>query len=174
MAGGEVRRIVEAGGGNRHRQTVERGAGGIERVAEHADVLARRIGNDARLDWSGQRLHPGDADRVERAAKADAVDFRIGGEPRDQNGDIVAGAFAVGGLREQECPPVGFGDTAAILPAHEGMHFGIFVDRLLDNDQQPGAVQREHMVVQIGIAALAAAFAAIAFEHTRNFVRSAH
>jgi hypothetical protein len=75
---------------------------------------------------------------------------------------------------KQECPPVVFGDTATILPAHQGVHFGIFVDRLLDDDQQPGAVQRQHMVVQIGIAALAPAFAAIAFEHTRNFVRSAH
>ena len=104
MAGGKVRRIVETGGGNRHRQAVERGARGIERVAEHADVLAGRIGNDARLDWGGQRLHPCGADRVKRPAKADAVDFRIGGEPRDQNGGIVAGALAVGGLRETRMP----------------------------------------------------------------------
>jgi len=71
-------------------------------------------------------------------------------------------------------PAVAFGDTAAILPANQWMHFGIFVDRLVDDDQQPGAVQRQNMVVQIGIAALARAFAAEAFEHMRNFVRSAH
>jgi hypothetical protein len=77
-------------------------------------------------------------------------------------------------LCEQECAPVAFGDTAAIMPADQGMHFGIFVDRLVDDDQQPGAVQRQYMVVQIGIAALATAFAAVAFEHTRNVVGSAH
>ena len=125
-----------------------------------------------RRDWGGQRLHPGGVDLVKPATEADAVDFRIGGKSRNQDRDIVAGAFAIGGLREQERPPVGLGDTAAILPADQRMHFGIFVDRLIDDDQQPGAMQRQHMIVQIGIAALA--LGAVAFEHTRNFVRSAH
>jgi len=77
--GGEVRRIVETGGGNRYRQAVERSARGIERGAEHADVLARRRRHNTRFDRGGERLHPGGADLVERAVKAEAVDFRIGG-----------------------------------------------------------------------------------------------
>jgi hypothetical protein len=147
---------------------------GVERVAEYAYFLARRRRDNTRFDRRGQRLYPGGADLVERAAEAKAIDFRIGSEPGDEDGDIVTGGFAIGGLREQECSPVGLGDTAAILPTHQRMHLGIFVDRLIDDDQQPGAVQGQHMIVQIGIAALAAVFAAVAFEHTRNFVGSAH
>ena len=45
-------------------------------------------------------MHPGGADLVERAAKANPIDVRIGGEPRDQHRYIVVGAFAIGGLRE--------------------------------------------------------------------------
>ena len=117
-------------------------------------------------------MHPGGADLVERAAKANPIDVRIGGEPRDQHRYIVAGAFAIGGLREQECSPIAFGNAATILPADQRVDFCIFVDRLIDDDQQPGAVQRQHMIVQIGIAALT--FAAVALEHTRNFAGFAH
>ena len=121
---------------NRHRQAVERRARGVERAAEHADVLAWRRGRDnTRFDRGGERLHPGGADLVKRAVKAEAVDFRIGGETGDQDGDIVASAFAIDGFREQECSPVVFGNPAAILPADQGMHFGIFVDWLVDDDQ---------------------------------------
>jgi membrane-anchored protein YejM (alkaline phosphatase superfamily) len=51
---------------------------------------------------------------------------------------------------------------------------GIFVDRLVDDDQQAGAMQRQNMVMQIAIPAVVAIFAAVAFEHTRNVVRPAH
>ena len=129
--------------------------------------------HDARFDWRRQRLHPGGADFLERTTETDAINVRIGGKPGDQHGTIVARAFAVGWLGEQEGAPVALGNAAAILPAHQGMHFGIFVDRLVDDDQQAGAMQRQNMVVQIGIAALAS-FAAVAFELARNFTRPAH
>ncbi len=54
------------------------------------------------------------------------------------------------------------------------MHFSVFVDRLVDDRQQPGAVQRQDMFVQIAIAALRAAFAAVTFEQTRNFAGPRH
>src|SRR5262249_61356994 len=62
VAGREIRRIVKTGGRNRYRQTVERSARSIEQVADHANVVARRRRDDARLDWSMQRLHPRGAD----------------------------------------------------------------------------------------------------------------
>jgi hypothetical protein len=135
MAGGEIRRVVKAGRGNRDRQAVEPGTGNFERVANDANVLARRCRDDPRFDWRRQRVDPGRADFVERAAKTDAIDVRIGGKPRDQNGDIVTRAFAIGRVREQEGPPVALRYAAAILPADQGMHFGIFVDRLVDDEE---------------------------------------
>ena len=47
----------------------------------------------------------------------------------------------------------GSGNAAAILPAHQRMHLGVFVDRLVDDDQQALARQRQHMLMQIGIVA---------------------
>ena len=47
----------------------------------------------------------------------------------------------------------GSGDAAAILPAHQRVHLGVFVDRLVDHDEQALARQRQHVLVQVGIAA---------------------
>jgi membrane-anchored protein YejM (alkaline phosphatase superfamily) len=48
------------------------------------------------------------------------------------------------------------------------MHFGVFIDRLVDDDQQAGTVKRQDMFMQIEVAALVTALAAIAFQHLRN------
>src|SRR5262249_55997950 len=58
VAGGEIRRIVETGCGNRHRQPVERSARNIERVAEHANVLAWPRPAHARIHWSRDPMPP--------------------------------------------------------------------------------------------------------------------
>ena len=63
-------------------------------------------------------------------------------------------AFAVGRIGEQESLALAFRDAAAILPAHQRMHVGIFVDRLVDDHKAAGAIKRQHVIVQIRIAAL--------------------
>ena len=93
------------------------------------------------------------ADLVERLAEADAVDVAVGGQPGDQHRAVEAPALAIGRLREQERLALLLRDAAAILPAHQRMHLGVFVDRLVDHDEQACARQRQHVLVQVGIAA---------------------
>jgi hypothetical protein len=64
---------------------------------------------------------------------------------------IVLAAFAVGHVREQEGLAILLRDVTAELPPHQRVHFRILVDRTVDRDQQPGAVQRADVIVQIGI-----------------------
>ena len=110
-------------------------------------------GHDARRQRVGDGLDPGRADLFERLAEADAVDVAVGGEARDQHRDVEAAALGVGRLGEQERLALRLRDAAAILPAHQRVHLGVFVDRLVDHDQATGARQRQHVLVQIGIAA---------------------
>ncbi len=107
MAGGQIRRVVETRRRDRHRQPVEAAARLVEIAAGDADFLAWRLRDHARLKRRGERFHPGIADLVERPAEADAIDFGIGGKPRDQHGYIVMRALAVGRLREQKCLAIG-------------------------------------------------------------------
>ena len=93
------------------------------------------------------------ADVVERLAEADAIDLAVRREARHQHGGVVAAALGVGRLREQERLALGLRDAAAELPAHQRVHLGVFVDRLVDDDQQALARERQHVLVQVGIAA---------------------
>ena len=60
-------------------------------------------------------------------------------------------ALAVDDVGEQEGLAVLLFDAAAELPAHQRVHFGIFVDRPIDLDQQSRLVQRADVIVQVGI-----------------------
>jgi len=55
-------------------------------------------------------------------------------------------------LREQERLAVRLGDSATILPANQRVHFGVFVDRLVDDDEQSGPRKRKHVFVQVRVA----------------------
>ena len=87
------------------------------------------------------------------AADADAVDFAVGREPADQHRDVVFAALAVDDVGEQERLAILLLDAAAELPAHQRVHFRVFVDRAVDRDQQAGLVERADVIVQIGIGA---------------------
>ena len=153
MAGREIRRIVPARRRDRHRQAVERAPVAIEIIAGDDDLVTRRIGDDPRRHRFGDRLDPARPDLVERLAEADAVDVAIGSQAGDQHRRLEAPAFAIGRLREQERLAVLLCDAAAILPAHQRMHLGVLVDRLVHHDEELLARQCEHVLVQIGIAA---------------------
>ena len=173
VAGGEIRCVVPSRRRDRHRQAVERAAVAVEIVADDHDLLAGRIGDLARRHRIGNGLDPGRADLVERLAEADAVDIAVRRQARDQHRDVEAAAFGIGRLREQERLAFGLGNAAAILPAHQRMHLGVFVDRLVDHDEQPLARKREHVLVQVGIAAwMLRRPVAIAFERAQRGGRS--
>ena len=97
-------------------------------------------------------VDPGGADVLQRLAETGAVDRAVGGKTRDQHGDIETAAFRIRRLREQKGLAVRLSDAPAILPAHQRVHFGVLVDRLVDDLQQALARQRQHMLMQVGIA----------------------
>ncbi len=154
VAGREIGRVVPARRRDRHRQA--RRARGRPRRGRRRSIT---------ISWQGASsttrgaiglaiaLDPGRADVFERLAEADAIDVAVGRQAGDQHGGVVAAALGVGRLREQERLALRLRDAAAILPAHQRVHLGVFVDRLVDDDQQAFARERQHMLMQVGIAA---------------------
>ena len=126
---------------------------GVEIGAGHDHVVARRVCDHPRRDRIGNGLDPGLADLLERLGETDAIDFSVRRQARHQDGDIEAPALGIRRLGEQECLALRLGNAAAILPAHQWVHFCVFVDRLVDDDEQPRARKRENVLVQVGVVA---------------------
>ena len=143
--------LSPAGRGDRHRQGVERLAGDVEIVAFDNDLLARRVGHHHRGDHVGHRLGPNRADLVRRMAKPDLVDFGARPHGPDHHRHVVDLAFAVSNVGEQHGPAIRLGDAAAELPAHQRMQFGVLVDRDIDAQQEPGAIQRVQLIMQVHV-----------------------
>src|SRR5262249_42282963 len=125
----------------------------IELLTADHDLLTGSTAHDFRLDGGAQRAYPRRPDLIERHAHADAVHLAARRQSRGEDGGIEAGPVAVGRLSEQECLAVLLLDAAAKLPAHQRMHLGVFVDRLVHYDEQPLAREPAHVIVQVGIAA---------------------
>jgi hypothetical protein len=100
-----------------------------------------------------ERLDPCRANLVQRPAEPDAVDVPVGRKSRHQHRGIKTAALGIDRLREQERLAFGLRDAAAELPAHQRVHLGVLVDRLVDDHKQPFARKRQHVLVQVGIGA---------------------
>jgi hypothetical protein len=149
-----VGRDVPARRRDRQRKPVEALAWLVELFAGDDDLVARRVGDDARRQWVLRSLHPARVDLVELAADADAVNLAIRRKPADQHRDVVLAALGVGDVGEQERLAVLLLDAAAELPAHQRVHLGVLVDRAVDADQLAGLFEGTNVVVQIGIGGL--------------------
>ena len=115
--------------------------------------MARRLADQAWRDRIGDRADPGVADLLERFVETDAVDFAARCQAGHQHGHLETSAFRVDRLGEQECFALRLGNTTPVLPTHQWVHFRVFVDRLVDDDEQACLGKREHVFVQIAIAA---------------------
>ena len=153
VAGREIGRVVPSRRRNRHGQAVECRAVPVKLAADGHDLLAWRIADDLRRHGIGDGLDPSLPDLVQRLAEADAIDLAVRRQAGHQHGYVEASALGIRGMGEQECLALRLGNAAAILPAHQRVHFGVFVDRLVDDEQQSLACKRKHMLVQVGIAA---------------------
>ena len=91
-------------------------------------------------------------DVLDGAADADGIDLPIGGEDADRDRDVVFSPRAVDDVLEQKRLALGFRNTAAELPAHQGVHLGVLVDRPLHADQQSLPLQFGDVRVQVRIA----------------------
>src|SRR5262249_9650201 len=168
MAGREIGCVVPTGRRDRHRQAVEPAAVALEIRAGRHQLLAWRLRDEARRDRLGDGLDPGLPDLVERLAEAEAVDVAVRRQAGDQHGYVEATALGIRRLGKEEGLAFRLWNAAAILPAHQGVHFGVFVDRLVDDDEQPRARKREDVLVQVGIAArMLGRPVAVAFERAQ-------
>ena len=104
-------------------------------------------------------------DFLDLAADADGVDLPIGSEDADRNRDVVFAAFAVDDVLEQKRLAFGFRNAATELPAHQGVHLGVLVDRPLHADEEPLPIQFGDMRVQIRIAGVSHLNSPIALGH---------
>src|SRR5207302_8040923 len=102
-------------------------------------------------DGIRQRLGPGLVDLLQLAAHAEAVDLAAGGKGTHHYRDIVFAPLAVGDVGEQKRPAVTLLDAAAKLPADQGVHFRVLVDRALDGDQQARLSEGFQVFVQVRI-----------------------
>ena len=75
------------------------------------------------------------------------------GERSDRDRNVIGFTFGIDRLLKQKRFAILFFDAAAKLPAHQRMHFLIFVHRLFDANQQAGAFEMLQMIVQVGIIA---------------------
>ncbi len=138
---------------DRQRYAVEAVAGLVEVLALDDDLVARRVVHDARRDRVLRRLDPALVDLLQLAADADPINFPVGGEHADGDRNVVFALLAVGDVGEQERLAVLLLDAAAELPAHQGVHLGVLVDRPVYGDEQAGRIERADVVVQVRIGA---------------------
>jgi hypothetical protein len=107
--------------------------------------MAWRIGHHPRRCRACDRFAPGLPDLIEFAAESDPVDRAVCGETTDDNSAPVFAALPVRWLREDERLPLLLRYPTAELPANQRMHFGILVDRLIDNLKKARLLQRREM-----------------------------
>src|SRR5262245_8938513 len=115
--------------------------------------MAGSLADLTRRNGMSDRVDPGRSDLIERLAKADAIDVVIGGKAGHQHGYIEMPPLRIGRLRKEKCLARRFGNTAAVLPANQGMHLGVFVDGLGNNNQETRFRKRDDMLVQVAIRA---------------------
>src|SRR5690349_3772886 len=117
----------------------------VERVAGYHKFLANRVDDAARSNRLRDSRAPGTADVVEAATEADSVDGVVTGKPRYQHRAVIGAAGGIRRPREQERLALLFRNAAAILPAHQRVDFGVFVDRAINDEKQAGLRQRGDM-----------------------------
>ena len=104
----------------------------LQRLALDHYLMAHRIIDQPRFDRIGDGMIPFGLDVGERRTHADAVNFGIGGDGADHDGYVVCPAQAIDDVCKQESLARGLVDATDKLPAHQRMHFCIFVDRPVD------------------------------------------
>src|SRR6185312_13311797 len=70
--------------------------------------------------------------------------------------EIVFAAARIGDVGKEKRLALGLGEPADKLPAHQGVHLGILVDRAVDLDKEAAFLERGEMLVEVGIGALLA------------------
>ena len=148
---GEIRRGVEARRRDRHRQTRKTAAGPPQIVARDHHLLARRVGDRDGRDRLRDRMQPRLADVFDGLAHAHRVDARRGRERAHGYGNVVAPAFRIDDVREEERAPLIFRYAAQELPAHQRMQLGVLVDGPVDADEKTLRLEVGKMLLEIEV-----------------------
>src|SRR6185312_1045974 len=99
------------------------------------------------------RVVPLCGDPLDRHAHADRVDFAIGRDAADNDREIVFAAARIDDVGKEKRLALGLGEPADKLPAHQGVHLGILVDRPVDLDEEAAFLERGEMLAEIGVVA---------------------
>ena len=146
----EVRCAVKTRGRDRNRQAIEPLTLTFEIRVNH-DFMTGSVGHLARRNRVGDGMAPDLADILDRGADTNAVDRAIGRECTNGNRQVIFLPARAGDVVEDKRLAVGFGNATTELPAHQRMHFGILIDRLVDGLQQVRLIQRFQMILKIRI-----------------------
>ena len=145
----EIRRGIEAGRGDRHRQELQPAIRLAQVVAADDDLLAAR---GFGLDWRDRmrdRLHPALADVRDLGAHAERIDFRRRRDRADDHRHVVFAAGRVDDIREQEGAALGLWNAADELQPDQRMQLGVLVDRMIDPRQQPPGLKVRKVLLQV-------------------------
>ena len=112
------------------------------------DFMHRRIIDDARRYRIRLRLIPAVDDLLRFALKPEAVNLSRRRQCADDDRNIVLASLRIDHVSKHKCAALLFRKPAK-LPAHQRHQFGIFVDLLVDLDQQTRLVQRRNVFSQV-------------------------
>ena len=148
--GAEIRRGVEAGRRDRHRQELQPAVRLAQIVAGDDDLLAARGVGPDRRDRMRDRLHPALADVLDRGAHAERIDFRRRRDRADHHRHVVFAARSQSTtLVNRKARALGLRNAADELQPHQRMQLGVLVDRMVDPRQQAPRFEVGEVLLQI-------------------------
>ena len=114
------------------------------------DFLAGRRRHHDRRHRPRDRLVPGGADLLDRAAHADRIDLRRGRQRADRDRHVEAASIGADDVGEQEGAALILIEAALELPAHQRVEFGVLVDLAIDAHQESGGFEPRQVVLEVG------------------------
>ena len=94
-------------------------------------------------------MRPGGANFVNGSTHAERVDFGRGCQRTDGHGNVVAPAARVNHVGKEKCAALVFGHASQELPTNQRMQFRIFIDWLVDTNEQAIRFQGRQMSLKI-------------------------
>ena len=119
-----------------------------QRSADVDFFMHRRLVDNLRRDRIALRMIPAVDNFFRRALQAEAINLPRRRQRADHHGNIVLAPLGVDDVGKHKRAPLFF-RQAAKLPAHQRHQLGVFVDLLVDLDQQPGLIECRDMFPQV-------------------------
>src|SRR5713226_2146262 len=153
MASSDKRCAVKTRSRDRDRE-LKKASCALQVVPFLDDLLNRPAPDDDRLNRAAKSSVPFFPKLFWTGVEAQSVDVFRTCHHTYGHGDIVAPPLGVCNLLEEKAAPLLFRQPAAVLPAHQRMHLRVLVDLAPHADEQPFALERGHVFMQIRVSSL--------------------